>query len=103
MMRIALLLASAALQLQSIPAAASECSSVTELVALRGARAEIPRQGSRTQRSEATCRDYATSFYRVVLTRQAALACGVGRKTDLATLDSEIDALNELLATKCGG
>ena len=52
---------------------------------------------------EATCREYAASFYRIVLTHQSAVACGVGRKSDLSALDSEIDALNNLLAAKCSG
>ena len=100
MIRIAILIASIAMLASSIPASASECSSVTEIAATRAGGGEPRRY---PEQAHATCRDYAASFYRIVLTRRAAVACGVGRKSDLAALDSEIDALNDLLATRCGG
>jgi hypothetical protein len=102
MTRIAFLIAFAAILALSIPAAASECSSVTEIAASRDNRLEVHRQPAHPAQAEATCRDYAASFYRIVLARQATAACGVGRKSDLSALDSEIDALNDLLAAKCG-
>ena len=47
----------------------------------------------------------SASFYESVALRQAAATCD--RDTDnarnLAVLDSEVDAFNNLLATKCGG
>jgi hypothetical protein len=103
MIRIALLIASTAIQALSMPAAASECSSATEIAASQANRPELRRQSAHPEQTETMCRDYAASFYRTVLARQAAVACGVGRKGDLAALDSEINALNDLLATKCGG
>jgi len=36
-----------------------------------------------------------------VTTRQAAVGCTGG--ADISSLDSEINAFNDLLATKCGG
>ena len=103
MTRAALLIASVTIQTLSIPAVASECSSITEIAAQRANQPELHRQTAHPAPTEATCREYAASFYRIVLTRQAAVACGVGRKSDLSALDSEIDALNNLLAAKCGG
>ena len=87
----------------AMPAAATECASVTEIAASR-----IDSMTARTHPTdsadiEKTCRAYAASFYRIVLARQAAVACGIGRQRDLAILDQEINAFNDLLATKCGG
>src|SRR5215468_10692552 len=87
----------------AVPAAAAECASITEIAASRmdstTARARPPDPAH----IEKTCRSYAASFYRIVLTRQAAVTCGIGRPRDLAILDQEINAFNDLLATKCGG
>ena len=51
---------------------------------------------------EKTCRAYASSFYESVVLRQAAARCADGER-NLALLDSEINAFNELISTKCGG
>jgi hypothetical protein len=102
MTRLVVLIASVAINTMSIPAVASECDSMTEL-ASRARWAGISRQPIRSTDTVEICRAYAASFYRIVLTRQAAAACGVGRQSDLAALDSEINAFNDLLATKCGG
>jgi hypothetical protein len=50
---------------------------------------------------EKTCRAYAASFYESVRLRQAAARCVDGER-NLAVLDSEINAFNDLLAMKCG-
>jgi hypothetical protein len=50
---------------------------------------------------EKTCRAYAASSYESVTLRQAAAKCADGER-NLALLDSEINAFNDLLANKCG-
>jgi len=86
----------------AIPAAAG-CASVTEIAASRmESMASLARPANPAD-IEKTCRAYTESFYRIVLTRQAAVDCGVGRERDLAILDQQINAFNDLLATKCGG
>jgi hypothetical protein len=54
-----------------------------------------------TRDNEETCHTYAASFYESVTLRQAAARCVDGER-NLAVLDSEINAFNDLLATKCG-
>jgi hypothetical protein len=103
MTRSIVLIATAAINAVSIPAVASECASMTELAASKARWIEVSRQPVRTTDTVEICRAYAASFYRIVLTRQAAVACGVGRQSDLTALDSEINAVNDLLAAKCGG
>jgi hypothetical protein len=49
-----------------------------------------------------TCRAYAASFYESVTLRQTAARCADGQR-NLAVLDSEVNAFNDLLATRCGG
>jgi hypothetical protein len=51
---------------------------------------------------EKICRAYAALFYEAVTLRQVATTCTVGER-NLAVLDSEINAFNNLMATKCGG
>ena len=101
MTRIAVLVTSLWIHALTIPALASDCASITETAASRPTAVRNEKTGAGD--IEKTCRAYAESFYRIVLIRQAAAACSVGRQRDLAVLDSEIDAFNELLATRCGG
>jgi hypothetical protein len=103
MTKIVVFLFSAVLTVCTIQAVASQCASITAIAASHtqwtAARALPADPADMTK----TCRAYAASFYQVVLTRQAAAICGVGRQRDLALLDSEINAFNDLLANKCGG
>lgn len=103
MTRIAVLVVFQFANALMIPAVASECASITEIAASRAYLSSARSQQVGTADLEKTCRAYAESFYRIVLTRQAAAACAVGRPRDLAVLDSEISAFNDLLATRCGG
>jgi len=52
---------------------------------------------------EENCRAYRTYFYEAVTAREAASACkdGIDRQRDVALIDIEIDAFNDLLATQC--
>jgi hypothetical protein len=51
---------------------------------------------------EKTWHAYAASFYESVTLRQASARCADGEQS-LAVLDVDINAFNDLLATKCGG
>jgi hypothetical protein len=63
-----------------------------------------PHPAGENRRQETNCRAYAASFYESVTLRQAAALCerGADQARNLVVLDSEIDAFNNLLATKCG-
>jgi hypothetical protein len=83
-----------------IPSFAAECTSNKDIEASR-LRWELLRdQPVKAAEKENTCRTYAALFYESVTLRQAAASCAVGER-NLAVLDSEINAFNELLATKC--
>ena len=101
MIRLAILLASATINASTVPAAASQCASPTAIVSIRTHWAAVRSQLNKATDHEAACRAYAASFYESVTTRQAAAGCTGG--ADIAALDSEINAFNELLATRCGG
>ena len=101
MARIVVLVTSILINATTIPAVASECASMTQIAA---SRAQVTAVRSQQPLDiEKACRAYAEAFYRIVVTRQAAAACGVGRQRDLAVLDSEINTFNDLLANQCGG
>ena len=51
---------------------------------------------------EKTCRAYATVFYEALTLRRVATTCTAGER-NLPVLDPEINAFNNLMATKCGG
>jgi len=101
MRRIISLIASAAINASMIPAVAAECTSNKDIVASRARWATLRSQPANAADSEKTCRAYAASFYETVTLRQAAAGC-VDRERNLAVLDSEINAFNDLLAKKCG-
>ena len=82
-------------------AAASQCASPPAIAAIRTHWAAVRSQLSKATDHEAACRVYAASFYESVTTRQAAAGCT--GSADITALDSEINAFNELLATRCGG
>ena len=102
MRRIALLFASAVINVSTIPAVASECMSTRDLDASRARWATLLSQPANVVDQEKTCRAYATSFYEFVTLRQAAARCADSER-NLALLDSEINAFNDLISTKCGG
>jgi hypothetical protein len=104
MMRLAVLLVSAVINASTVPAVASECASSRDIDALRARWATLRTQPTKTADNEATCRAYAASFYESVTLRQATALCNrdMDQTRHLVVLDSEIDAFNNLLATKCG-
>jgi hypothetical protein len=99
MRRIAVLIASAAINACTIPAVATECTSSKEFCA-RWAAAQS--QPVNTTDKEKSCRAYAASFYESVMLRQVAAKRVDGERV-LVALDSVINAFNDLLASKCGG
>jgi hypothetical protein len=101
MRRIAVLIALAAISASTIPAVAAECTSNKDIDASCARRTTVQSQPADVADAEKTCRAYAASFYESVTLRQAAAGC-VDRERILAVLDSEINALNDLLAKKCG-
>jgi hypothetical protein len=97
--RIAVLIASAAINVSTISAVAAECTSNKEFCARWAA---VQGESADAVSKEKTCRAYAASFYESVTLRQMAAQRVDGAQV-LAALDSVINAVNDLLATKCGG
>ena len=102
MRRITVLIASAAINASAIPAVAAECTSIKDIDASRSRWEMVRSQPAKPADKEKTCRAYAASFYESVTLREVTARCADGER-DLAVLDSEINALNDLLAMKCGG
>jgi hypothetical protein len=100
MRRIAVLIASAAINASTIPVLATESISSKDIDAFRPHRATVQSQPADAADKEKTCRAYAASFYESVVMRQAAANRVEGARV-LAVLDSVINAFNDLLATKC--
>jgi hypothetical protein len=105
MQRFALLISSLALNAISIPALASDCVSASDIATSRAHWAAVRNQPAGASENEQACRAFAVSFYESVTTRQAAEACirSNDRQRDLAALDSEIEAFNTAIASRCGG
>jgi hypothetical protein len=101
MRRVIVLIAAAAINASPILAVASECTLNKDIDASRSRWATLRSQPVNATDNQKTCRAYAASFYESVTLRQAAARC-VDRERNLAVLDSEISAFNDLLATKCG-
>ena len=104
MTRNAVLIASALINALTIPAPASECTSSKDIAASRARWATVRSQPANGNDNDANCRAYAASFYESVTLRRAAATCArdADNAHNLAALDSEVDAFNNLLATKCG-
>jgi hypothetical protein len=99
MRRIAVLIASLAINAFTIPAVAAECTS------MRGIDASCTRSAAvngQPADKENTCRAYAASFYQSVMLRQVAASRADGARV-LVALDSVVNAFNDLLGTRCGG
>ena len=101
-MRIIVLIASAAINASAIPTVGAKCMSNKDIDTSRTRWATLRSQPADAADNEKTCRAYAASFYESVTLRQAAARCVDGER-NLAVLDSEINAFNDLLAAKCGG
>jgi hypothetical protein len=102
MRRVAVLIASAAINASTVPAVAAECTSNKDIDASCTRWATVQSQPANAAEKEKSCRAYAASFYQSVMLRQVATQRVDGARV-LAALDSVISAFNDLLATKCGG
>ena len=102
MRRIAVFIASAAINATTIPAVAAECTSNKGVDASCARSAMVQSQPANAADKEKSCRAYAASFYESVMLRQAAAHRVDGARV-LAAIDSVINAFSDLLATKCGG
>ena len=101
MRRITVLIASALINASTIPGLAAESTLNKDVNTAGAVSATVHSKPANAADNEKTCRAYAASFYESVTLRQAAARC-VDRERNLAVLDSEINAFNDLLATKCG-
>jgi membrane protein insertase Oxa1/YidC/SpoIIIJ len=101
MIRLAILLTTATVNAYTVPAAAAQCTSTTAIATIRTHWAAVRSQLSKATDQEAACRAYAASFYESVTARQAATGCTAD--ADISGIDADINAFNDLLATKCGG
>ena len=102
MRRLAALIASAAINASALPAVAAECTSIKDIDTSRSCREMLRSQPTKEADKEKTCRAYATLFYEALTLRQVATTCTAGER-NLPVLDPEINAFNNLMATKCGG
>lgn len=104
MIRLAIVLTSATINASTIQAAASQCTPATAIAATRMHWAVARNQLDKVTEHDTACRTYAALFYESVTTRQAVADCTRDGDYDseIAALDSEIDAFNNLLATRCG-
>ena len=102
MSRLSVLSASTATNSSMNRVPAAECTSIKDIDAYRSRWEMVRSQPATAADKEKTCRAYATSFYESVTLRQVATTCTAGER-NLAVLDSEINAFNDLLARKCGG
>ena len=102
MRRLLVLITSVAINASALPAAAAECTSIKDIDASRSRWELLRSQTVKAADRERVCSVYAASFYESVTLRQAAASCAAGER-NLAVLDIEINAFNDLLATKCGG
>ena len=100
--RILFLIAAAAINAFTVPVAAAECTSTKDIDASRSRWEQLRSKPDRAADREKTCSAFAASFYESVTMRQAVASCAPG-EPNLAVLDVEINAFNDLLATKCGG
>jgi hypothetical protein len=101
MRRIAVLIASAAINASTIPAVASECTSSKDIDASCARWAMVDSRSANAADTETICRAYAASFYESMMRRQVAARLAHGERT-LVLLDSVINGFNDLLRTKCG-
>jgi hypothetical protein len=102
--RVTALTVSALINVSTLSAVASECTSPDEIAASRLRWATVRSQSFKAPDNEAKCRAYAASFYESVTLRQSATRCPADADHDrkLAVLDSEVETFNDLLAKRCG-
>ena len=82
----------------------ASCSQASEISAAR-VRWTTMRQHVGNNPTAESCRAYSHVFLEAVNTRHVASSCedGADRQRDLALLDADIDAFNDLIAAHCSG
>jgi hypothetical protein len=89
----------------AVPAGAqtSGCTQVSNPSTARHTWAAVRKGHVDPAHNEENCRSYATNFFEAVTARQAASFCkdGIDRERILESLDFEIEAFNDLIATVC--
>jgi hypothetical protein len=93
----------------ALPATAAKLdSSCNQEFEAAAARARVPatrHNGADPTQSQEACRAYGSQFFEAVKARYAASFCedGVDHQRDLEKLDAGIEAVNNLIASQCGG
>ena len=95
--------------LLAIPATAAKveayCSQGSQVAAARVRWAVVRQSSIDPARHDEGCRAYGSHFFEAVKTRQDVAICeeGIDRQRALEMLDAEIDAFNNLIASRCAG
>jgi hypothetical protein len=81
------------------------CSQVSSLATVRARWATVRQNDVDPAQNQEKCRLYATTFFEAVTARQAASFCtdGIDRERILESLDSEIEAFNNLIGGCAAG
>jgi hypothetical protein len=83
----------------------SGCNRLSHLSSARLHWAAVRKSRADPVHEEESCRSYRSNYFEAVMTRREASVCGgvIDRQRVLELLDSEIEALNDLIATQCSG
>jgi tartrate dehydratase beta subunit/fumarate hydratase class I family protein len=109
MLRIALFAVAVLVAPAIVPATAARldasCNQAFEAAAARARVQAARRDSADPAQAEESCRAYGIQFFEAVKARYVASFCedGVDHQRDLAVLDAGIDAVNNLIASQCGG
>jgi len=106
MLRIVILAIAILLDPAIAPAAdMSGCNQLSHLSSARIRWAALRKSRADHANNEENCRSYRLNHFEAVMTRYEASFCGgvIDRQRVLELLDSEIEALNDLIATQCSG
>jgi hypothetical protein len=106
MLRILILAIAILLDPAIAPAAdMAGCNQLSQLSSARLRWATVRKSRADPAHKEESCRSYGSNFFEAVMTRHEASFCGgmIDRQRVLELLDSEIEALNDLIATQCSG
>jgi hypothetical protein len=104
MLRLSILVIALLIDLAaSAGAETSGCAQVSNLSTARLSWAAVRKGRADPAHNEENCRAYATNFFEAATARQGAFFCkdGIDRQRILESLDSEIEAFNDLIATVC--
>ena len=105
MLRVVILAIAILLDPAIAPAADMSGCNQSHLSSARLRWAAVRKSGADPAHKEESCRSYRSTFLEAVMTRHEASFCGgvTDRQRVLELLDSEIEALNDLIATQCTG